>query len=50
MGEAICKPYLIMGYYPKYIRKSYNSATTTQTQLKHGQNSSTDFFSKKTYS
>ena len=49
MGEAICKSYLIMGYYPKYIRKSYNS-TTTQTQLKHGQNSSTDFFSRKTYS
>ena len=48
MGEAICKSYLITGYYPKYIKKLYNS-TTTQTQLKHGQNSSTEFFSRKTH-
>lgn len=48
MGEAICKSYLITGYYPKYIKKLYNSTTTARTQLKHGQNSSTDFLKEDT--
>ena len=35
--------------YPKYLKNSYNSITTTNIWLNHGKRTGTDIFPKKTY-
>lgn len=36
-GDHICKSYLVRGYYPKYMKNSYNSTTKISKGLKNNQ-------------